>query len=537
MVNNCTFGWLTVKASVKGIEIKMSEKQEEFLFTKDMFEVVSNVMVQIDNREDYEGEVLLDISQIKYFGKIVSNIKNILEITVNYINKKFKKFPNFRVLDGHSKITIASYKTDENISVDIETCEFNSTSDDLCYFFIILTPKSMQIKSKITNLDTTIGRIECLKDDIEWFDSDNFWDRERRIKEKFIRELNSLGIYDDIAPEVYHSAIEISIEEACRMSVDDFIYYLDKTFQKMLPLMLIYMTEDPLSYICEYLNLQPLYSLVECAKSTGFEEEELERWVKIINRKKQVIFQGPPGTGKTFIAQKIAKHLIGGNNGFSELIQFHPAYTYEDFIQGIRPRTKDGQLTYSMVLGRFLEFCKKAESCEGTCVLIIDEINRANLSQVFGELMYLLEYRREKICLAGSNEPFGIPPNVYIIGTMNTADRSIALVDNALRRRFSFITLSPNYDVLRNYHDWLPRNIENDRVEKLIGILKDLNQTIDDPHHELGISFFLVYDLENNIEDIWTMEIEPYLEEYFYDNPDKIKDFRWSEIKNKLFKQ
>ncbi len=120
---------------------------------------------------------------------------------------------------------------------------------------------------------------------------------------------------------------------------------------------------------------------------------------------------------------------------------------------GIRPDTKDGQLTYSMVPGRFIEFCKKAESCEGNCVLIIDEINRANLSQVFGELMYLLEYRDEKICLAGSNEPFGIPPNVYIIGTMNTADRSIALVDHALRRRFSFITLSPNYDVLRNYHE------------------------------------------------------------------------------------
>ncbi len=139
---------------------------------------------------------------------------------------------------------------------------------------------------------------------------------ERIIKENFIKKLNSIGIYDDIDLEVYHSKIEISIEEACRMSVDDFIYYLDKTFQKMLPLMLIYMPQNPLPYIYKYLNLQPLYSLVECAKSTGFEEEELERWVKIINRKKQVIFQGPPGTGKTFIAKKIAKHLIGGTRRF-----------------------------------------------------------------------------------------------------------------------------------------------------------------------------------------------------------------------------
>jgi 5-methylcytosine-specific restriction protein B len=200
---------------------------------------------------------------------------------------------------------------------------------------------------------------------------------------------------------------------------------------------------------------------------------------------------------------------------------------------GIRPQTQDGQLTYSMVPGRFLEFCKKAESCEGTCVLIIDEINRANLSQVFGELMYLLEYRDEKICLAGSNELFGIPANVYIIGTMNTADRSIALVDHALRRRFSFITLSPNYDILRQYHS--SSSSSESLIQELINLLKSLNQTIDDPHHELGISFFLVNDLENNIEDIWTMEIEPYLEEYFYDQPEKIKNFRWSEIKNKLF--
>lgn len=293
------------------------------------------------------------------------------------------------------------------------------------------------------------------------------------------------------------------------------------------------MPEDPIPGIYTYLNYQLPYSLHECSKLTGFTEQILKRWVKIIQRKKQVIFQGPPGTGKTFIAKEIAKHLIGGNDGFYELVQFHPAYTYEDFMLGIRPQTQDGQLTYSMVPGRFLEFCKKAESCEGTCVLIIDEINRANLSQVFGELMYLLEYRDEKICLAGSNELFGIPANVYIIGTMNTADRSIALVDHALRRRFSFITLSPNYDILRQYHS--SSSSSESLIQELINLLKSLNQTIDDPHHELGISFFLVNDLENNIEDIWTMEIEPYLEEYFYDQPEKIKNFRWSEIKNKLF--
>jgi 5-methylcytosine-specific restriction protein B len=129
----------------------------------------------------------------------------------------------------------------------------------------------------------------------------------------------------------------------------------------------------------------------------------------VIERKGQAILYGPPGTGKTFIAEQLAKHLIGGGNGFSELVQFHSAYSYEDFIQGIRPQSQDGELKYSLAPGRFIEFCKKAESCEGLCVLIIDEINRANLAQVFGELMYLLEYRDKKIRLAGSSELFGIP--------------------------------------------------------------------------------------------------------------------------------
>ncbi len=297
---------------------------------------------------------------------------------------------------------------------------------------------------------------------------------------------------------------------------------------------------------CKYLNYNQPYSEETWTKKTGLTEVKLEQWVKILNRKKQIIFQGPPGTGKTFIAKEIAQYLIGGNDGFSELLQFHPAYTYEDFIQGLRPQTKDGQLTYSMVPGRFLEFCKKAKSCEGNCVLIIDEINRANLSQVFGELMYLLEYRDEKNFLAGSNEKFEIPSNVYIIGTMNTADRSIALVDHALRRRFAFITLSPDYDVLRHYqrHYGFDRDANNFikleeaiKLEKFIKTLKDLNQQINDPHYELGISFFLVENLYEEIEDIWIMEVEPYLEEYFYNNPEKIEKFRWDSIKNNILNE
>ncbi len=180
-------------------------------------------------------------------------------------------------------------------------------------------------------------------------------------------------------------------------------------------------------------------------------EQELATWIAAIRRKGQAIFYGPPGTGKTYVAERLAKHLIGGGDGFSELVQFHPSYSYEEFIQGIRPITNaDGHLSYRLVPGRFLEFCRRAEQCQGTCVLIIDEINRANLSRVFGELMYLLEYRDRCIPLAGGRT-LRIGKNVCIIGTMNTADRSIALVDHALRRRFAFISLSPNFAMFATF--------------------------------------------------------------------------------------
>jgi hypothetical protein len=273
------------------------------------------------------------------------------------------------------------------------------------------------------------------------------------------------------------------------------------------------------------------YSLSQLAQDTGFDETELSRWIRAIERKKQAILYGPPGTGKTFIAEKLAQHLVGGGDGFVDLVQFHPAYAYEDFIQGLRPQGRpEGGLDYPLVPGRFLEFCQKAQTRQDCCVLIIDEVNRANLARVFGELMYLLEYRDRKIPLAGGGA-LQIPANVHLIGTMNTADRSIALVDHALRRRFAFIALYPNYDILRHYHQQKQTGFP---VEGLIETLTHLNREIGDQHYAVGITFFLHEKLTGQIEDIWRMEIEPYLEEYFFDQPEKVEDFRWERVKQKV---
>ena len=322
------------------------------------------------------------------------------------------------------------------------------------------------------------------------------------------------------------------------ISREELIERIVEIYTNLFPLVLLAISDDPLPLIRDYLGvdreereINPGYSLEECSQETNFDLELLKRWVRAIDRKKQGIFYGPPGTGKTYVAEKLAKHLIGGGDGFMDLVQFHPAYAYEDFIQGIRPKPlPGGGLSYPIVPGRFLEFCNQARLRSGICVLIVDEINRANLARVFGELMYLLEYRDKQIPLAGGKK-FSIPENVRIIGTMNTADRSIALVDHALRRRFAFLGLYPNYTVLEKYHE---TNGTGYDLEGLISVLQDLNLQISDRNYYVGITYFLREDLSDQIEDIWRMEIEPYLEEYFFDQQEKVKEFRWEKVADNI---
>ena len=336
---------------------------------------------------------------------------------------------------------------------------------------------------------------------------------------------------DNLSEASLSARMSLTRDEALGLSETELRDRIAGDFRELFPLVLIATHDDPVTAIeslagsDEELELQPEYTLEKCAADTGFDLETLSMWRDAIERKGQAVLYGPPGTGKTYMAEALAKGLIGGGDGFSEVVQFHPAYAYEDFMQGIHPRTsREGGLEFVMVPGRFLDFCREAQGRSDTCVLIVDEINRANLSRVFGELMYLLEYRDAAVPLAGGGM-FRIPENVRIIGTMNTADRSIALVDHALRRRFAFLALRPRDEVLRRFHEGTGQS-----VDALIEKLAELNKAIDDENYHVGITFFMDPDLDTHLEAIWRMEIEPYLEEYFFDDSTTVDRFRWEKV-------
>ncbi len=270
-----------------------------------------------------------------------------------------------------------------------------------------------------------------------------------------------------------------------------------------------------------------LYSLEDCAADTGFDLNQLERWRDQIERRKQGLFYGPPGTGKTFLARHLAKHLASSTGGLVETVQFHPAYDYADFVEGVRPQLDEaGKMTWVNRPGVFMRFCRQAKVNKGICVFIIDEMNRGNLARIFGELMMLIEYRNETLTLP-SGERFMVPENVRIIGTMNTADRSIALIDHALRRRFAAISLGPDFGLIERYH--AKHNTEFNPA-KLITLLGQLNADIADPAYALGVSYFLTPSLKTDLQNIWQTEVEPYLEEYFFNQPEMLKKYRWDSL-------
>ena len=278
----------------------------------------------------------------------------------------------------------------------------------------------------------------------------------------------------------------------------------------------------------------PEYSSADFLSDVYMSEQDYETLVNVLKMKKNIILQGAPGVGKTFTAKRLAYSIIGSKNPDRvQMIQFHQSYSYEDFIEGYRP-TENG---FTIKKGSFYKFCKLAEDDdENDYFFIIDEINRGNLSKIFGELFMLIEKDKRgiELQLLYSDENFSVPPNVYIIGMMNTADRSLAMLDYALRRRFSFFTMKPGFNTIgfQTYQD----SLKSDAFKKLISCIKQLNSKIaaDISLGEgfcIGHSYFCGLTAKTatvqTLTSIIEYELIPLLKEYWFDEPEKIID--WSD--------
>jgi MoxR-like ATPase len=285
----------------------------------------------------------------------------------------------------------------------------------------------------------------------------------------------------------------------------------------------------------------PVYTTENALRGLFLEREAVFEMIELLRSKKNLILQGPPGVGKTFIAKRLAYLLIGRRDEARvRMIQFHPSYAYEDFIQGYRPSEEGG---FERKDGVFFDFCKLAEADPvEPYVFIIDEINRGNLGKILGEVMMLIEPDKRgatyamPLAYARPNErPFAVPANLHLIGIMNTADRSLAMVDYALRRRFAFLTLEPQIESQRFRQHLVDRNAPAALINAIIRRIGALNAEIAEdkanlgPGFCIGHSFFTPAD-EATPDEAWYQriircEIKPLLKEYWFDDPQRADDW------------
>lgn len=280
------------------------------------------------------------------------------------------------------------------------------------------------------------------------------------------------------------------------------------------------------------------YTKDDFLKEVFMDGKDFDTLQHLIRMKKNVILQGAPGVGKTFCARRLAQAMMGEKDESRiALIQFHQNYSYEDFVMGYKP--VEG--TFELQKGIFYKFCMLAANHpDKEYFFIIDEINRGNLSKIFGELLMLIEkdYRGEKLTLAYKDEKFSVPGNLYLIGMMNTADRSLALIDYALRRRFSFFEMNPGFDS-EGFKAYL-KGKNNERLNELVELVKELNRQIatDDSlgqGFEIGHSYLCTGEIVTDewLKEVVNYDILPMLQEYWFDNKSEVD--RWANRLNSIF--
>ena len=275
------------------------------------------------------------------------------------------------------------------------------------------------------------------------------------------------------------------------------------------------------------------------ARELLWETAELQKIVDGLKDKRQVILQGPPGTGKTYVAKRLAEWCREHGGGF-QIVQFHPSYSYEDFVEGFRPTLTGGQAGFELRKGPLRCIAEQAEANQNaTFILVIDEINRGNVAKVLGELYFLLEYRDDKVGLQYSNnEQFSLPKNLWFVGTMNTTDRSIALVDAALRRRFYFFGFFPDEPPIKGLlRRWLKENNSGESARQAADLIDLANRKLKDRHLGIGPSHFMKKDPpldERRVRFIWEQAVIPYIEEQCFGDEERLKEFAFDQLKREL---
>jgi MoxR-like ATPase len=281
----------------------------------------------------------------------------------------------------------------------------------------------------------------------------------------------------------------------------------------------------------------PVDHIEAAAKKLNVDRSVLDEIKELLDDKGQVVLYGPPGTGKTYLAVELATAIADGDQDRVSVVQFHPATTYEDFFEGLRPSvTTAGQVTYTRTSGPLVAIAEKAarhEAEDRPYVLVIDEINRANLPKVFGELLFLLENRDKSArTLYRPETPFRLPANLKVIGTMNTADRSIALIDAAMRRRFHFIPFFPHEGMMKDLlRRWLADGNGRTAIADFLDAVNQELLPLVGEHLLIGPSHFMRTDLSDNaLRRIWTYNIFPLIEEQLWGDQDQITHWRWDQV-------
>jgi hypothetical protein len=314
------------------------------------------------------------------------------------------------------------------------------------------------------------------------------------------------------------------------------------TFDRLVPLYACAVEEDPRPFLA--LRGTPAgerFTEADFQRATFLGPDWLRRAQGLLGLKRQLILQGVPGTGKTHVARCLARLLTAGREDRMRLVQFHPAYSYEEFVEGIKVRSVETNgrhdVTYPVEDGLLCDFAARATASPSEPhVLVIDEINRGNLPRIFGELLYLLEYRDQVIGLPYSRRGFRLPANLYLIGTMNAADRSVALIDQALRRRFSFLEMPPDSSILAA---WLAVHVPaagRAFADRVLSLFQRLNARLAadlGPQGQVGHSYFMVPDLdEPRLRMVWQHHLRPLLEEHFAGQPSRLAAYDLDELLN-----